>query len=482
MRTIQFILLFLVYFPCWGQRIDEQPSFTVTLLAGEIYVISSGEYTISISPGKQPECQAGIELSDLGADDCPIVESQMQQASLISFPNGFKVICLHNIDPFLSDLCFQKLKAEDGRANLVVADHAFLSSYTGRQIVISLIRPRTVIVTGIELSRADFFKKKYNELYPEVIIFSEVSKPQKYPSIRLPQIEYATKDRLKTHVEKLSKDFYPRNSDNLSNHKKTADYIKGQFELSGGKVSEQLYQVDNHIFRNVMVRFGPADKPRIVLGAHYDSYKNSPGADDNASGVASLIELAFLLGTSDSPVDFGFEFVAYATEEPPFYNHPDKMGSGIHAKKLAEDGIDVAFVLSLDQLGFFSDKPNSQRVPWPDLASELPASCKGDFILMIGSVEESEITNDLVNSMKSATNLPVYSLVMVKDSIREFVPSDALQYWNRGYKALLLTDTAPYRGNHRHSKGDQSKILSYASMRAVVRSLYYALMQCENTN
>lgn len=476
MRTITLFFLLAVSFHGWGQRIDEQPSFTVTLLQGETYVISSGNYTISVSPGKHPEYQAGIELSDLGSDDCPVDESQMQQACLLSFPNGFKVICLHHIDPFLADLGFQKLKAPDGLATLVVADHAFLSSYVGRQIVIGLIRPRAVIVTGIQLSRADFFKKKYSELYPEVFIFSEVNRPKKFPSILLSDIEFATKDRLQKHVEKLSKDLYPRNPDNILNHEKTADYIKGQFELSGGNASEQFYKVDNHVFRNIIVRFGPVDKPRIVLGAHYDSYKNSPGADDNASGVASLIELAFLFGTSDGPVNFGYELVAYATEEPPFYNHPDKMGSGIHAKKLAEDGTDVAFVLSLDQLGFFSNKPNSQKVPWPELATKLPASCKGDFILMIGSVEEYDITNDLVNSMKSATNLPVYSLVMIKDSIREFVPSDALQYWNRGYRALLLTDTAPYRGTHRHSKKDQSKMLSYASMRAVVRSLYYALM------
>lgn len=450
------------------------PSFTVTF-THQTYQVVSSEDSVMINPGSRPVLYTEISMNQIGGLEGNSPGNPPGGYHLI-FGNGFTMVYLHNVNALDVADTFKNTRSEIGNASLLLADQAFLESCFGRQIVINHIQPQNVIMTGVGPDQANKLQELFGELYAGMYFFARENESKIFPRIMGKGIEYGSKERLQQHVEKLSKDFYPRNINHIDNLNKTADYIRSQFEGSGGIVSEQLYQVHGKTFRNIMVRFGLPDKRRIVVGAHYDTYKDSPGADDNASGVSGLIELAFLLGSNPLPDTFCFELVAYATEEPPMYNHPKEMGSGIHSAGLLKDSIPVEFMMSIDQIGYFSNKTGSQRFPFDELMTGIPGS-KADFITLIGSREEASQVSRIVDAMSKTTNLPIFSLVLSKDSVMQFAPCDILQYWNLGYRGMLLTDTAPYRGKHRHSKGDRSAILSYGAMRAVVKSLFVALLE-----
>ena len=166
--------------------------------------------------------------------------------------------------------------------------------------------------------------------------------------------------KLEEHVRYLSEECYPRNYQFPDKLDCAADYILSHFKKAGGKVFEQVYMVEGHPARNIIIRFGPEDGERIVVGAHYDVYKLLPGANDDASGIAALIELAYLLEDDELPIMV--ELAAFTLEEPPFYM-TDYMGSAVHASQLAEQGVDVRLMIAVDEIGHFSDDPGSQTLP-----------------------------------------------------------------------------------------------------------------------
>ena len=162
--------------------------------------------------------------------------------------------------------------------------------------------------------------------------------------------------RLEEHVKVLSEDLVPRDQSHPENLDRVADYIKGQFSHTHGLVSEQPFQVRGRTYRNVIVTFGPPTEDRLVVGAHYDAAGPFPGADDNASGVAGLIELAYMLDGAGIPV--GSQLVAFSLEEPPYFR-TEMMGSAIHALSLKRNGVEVRAMICLEMIGYFSDEPNS---------------------------------------------------------------------------------------------------------------------------
>lgn len=169
-------------------------------------------------------------------------------------------------------------------------------------------------------------------------------------------------ERLRAHVLMLSETLTPRDYNHPENLDRAAAYIQRELEQSRGKVSEQPYKVNGTTYRNVVALFGPDAKERIVVGAHYDTCMPYPGADDNASGIAGLIELAGLLGGRELPVQV--ELVAYTLEEPPFFRSP-VMGIAVHAQSLRQQDIRVRAMFALEMIGYFSDAPGSQEFPNP---------------------------------------------------------------------------------------------------------------------
>src|SRR4030095_13156360 len=156
---------------------------------------------------------------------------------------------------------------------------------------------------------------------------------------------------------------------------------------------------------NVICSWGQESNQRIVVGAHYDSYHEYPAADDNASGVAGLIELARLLSAARLPVQV--DLVAYTLEEPPYFGTP-QMGSVVHAQSLRKEGISVKAMLSLEMIGYFSDAPDSQSFPVSMLRAFYPS--QGNFIAVVGSLGESGLVRRVKRAMIGVSPLPVYSI------------------------------------------------------------------------
>jgi len=292
--------------------------------------------------------------------------------------------------------------------------------------------------------------------------------------------------RLANHVRKLSVDLYPRSFEQFAHLDAAARYIEAQLQQSGAAVSRQDVVVQEAHYRNLIARFGPAHGPLTVIGAHYDSHGNpgaatdargysglthTPGADDNASGVAGLLELARLLG--QHPPSHPVELVAYTLEEPPNFRSAN-MGSVWHARSLKAAGREVRLMLSLEMIGYFSDAPHSQRYPVPALALLYPE--RGNFIALVGKMGRFQDTRSAKALMAGATDLPVVSI-----NAPRLLPgidfSDHRSYWDLGYPAMMVTDTAFQRNPHYHHAGDTWDKLDYVRMGKVVQAVYSVVQQ-----
>lgn len=302
---------------------------------------------------------------------------------------------------------------------------------------------------------------------PAVLIVSTVQPVFRYYP---PTDKQLDPDRLRTHVSMLSETFALRNSWNISNLDKTAAYISNHLKQAGGRLSEQVYEVDGSPYRNVIAMFGPETESRIVVGAHYDSFGETPGADDNASGIAGLIELAYLLG--GEPLDQQVELVAYTLEEPPFFR-TGNMGSARHARALRQQGTDVEVMLCLEMIGYFSDEENSQY--FPSLLLRWLYPDEGNFIAVIGSTGDRTYIRQAKTCMRSATDLPVHALCAPR-GFPGLDFSDHLNYWKYGYKAVMITDTAFMRNARYHRPSDTADTLDYDRMADVVLGVYEAVM------
>src|SRR5215471_18093776 len=185
-------------------------------------------------------------------------------------------------------------------------------------------------------------------------------------ALKLPQVD---PERLRKHVSALSETFAPRDYTHVENLDRAADYIEREFREAGAEITEQVFIVDSQRYRNIIARFGPETKERIVVGAHYDVCGPYPGADDNASGIAGLIELAHLV--SKQNLATRVELVAYTLEEPPFFR-TEQMGSAVHAASLADAQVKLRAMLCLEMIGYFTDQPGSQQYPLPELKALYP--------------------------------------------------------------------------------------------------------------
>ncbi|MEM7348817.1 MAG: M28 family peptidase [Chloroflexota bacterium] len=278
--------------------------------------------------------------------------------------------------------------------------------------------------------------------------------------------------RLETHVQQLSEEFIPRDYKHPENLDRTASYIRTEFEQTSGRVSEQPYEVDGEVYRNIILRFGPDTGERIVIGAHYDAFDIHPGADDNASGVAGLIELAHLL--DQAPLSAPVELVAYTLEEPPFFR-TNGMGSAVHADDLKAQGISIQLMIALDMIGYFSDSPNSQHFPVAVLRYFYPT--EGNFIAVIGRLNGGADTRYVKRVMRRTTDLPVYSFNVPPQLIPGVDFSDHLNYWRHDYPAVMVTDTAFLRNRHYHTPDDTLEKLDYDRMAKVVVGVYEVIVE-----
>jgi hypothetical protein len=283
------------------------------------------------------------------------------------------------------------------------------------------------------------------------------------PALQIPAVSEA---RLEAHVRVLSETLVPRDYQHADNLHQVADYVTGEFEAAGARVERQFFTVHGESYENVIAHFGPDAGERVILGAHYDSFGRLPAADDNASGVAAILELASLLGKEppSRPVDL----VAYSLEEPPYFSSA-QMGSAYHAADLKRRGVPVAFMASVEMVGCFKDEPGSQEPKGAIFRVLVPS--RGNFIAVVGRLSDIPLVRRVKAGMRRGSALPVASL-NAPPSVGGIDLSDHLNYWKEGYPAVMITDTAFMRNDNYHTDQDTAEKLDYRRMAMVVQDLF----------
>jgi hypothetical protein len=272
--------------------------------------------------------------------------------------------------------------------------------------------------------------------------------------------------RLRTHVNKLAVEIGPRCVTQPRGLAQSVDYLAAQFAAMGYTCRTQAFEVFGVPCRNLEVELpgGGRREEIVVIGAHYDTCLDTPGANDNGSGVAVLLELARALASAKPARTL--RFVAFANEEPPYFQ-TGQMGSLVYARACKARGERITAMLALETMGFFSDAEDSQRYPPP---FNLLYPSRGNFIGFIGNLGSRPLVRQCVRSFRAHAQFPSEG-----GALPGFVTgvgwSDHWAFWQVGYPALMVTDTAPFRYPHYHQDTDTPDKLDYARLARVTLGL-----------
>ncbi len=280
-------------------------------------------------------------------------------------------------------------------------------------------------------------------------------------------------ERLRAHVVKLASQG-ERSVDHPASLRAARDYVVATLTEVGLSPRLAAYSYGEHHVANVVADLasGDADAPLLIVGAHYDSI--GPGADDNASGVAVLLELASELASVDLPVRV--RLVAFVNEEPPCFQE-DCMGSLVYARMLKEAGEAVSLMISIESVGYWSDEPDSQRYPAP-LGLMYPST--GDFLAVVSTLRHALLVNEYAEAMRAVSALPVEAAAL-PSALPGAGWSDHWSFIEVGYPALMITDTAVFRNPHYHEMSDKPSTLDYDRMALVVEGIRDSLARFLST-
>ena len=282
-------------------------------------------------------------------------------------------------------------------------------------------------------------------------------------------------DRLREHVRVLAVDIGERHTGRPQALGAAARYIEGALALVGHEVRRQRYEADGIECLNLEVEHGGGDRASeiVLVGAHYDTVVGSPGADDNASGVAAMIEIARLL--SGRRLQRTVRCVAFVNEEPPFF-YSREMGSAVYARAARARSDDIKTMLSLEMLGYYSSRPRSQRYP-PLLRYFYPD--RGNFIAFVSNLRSRRALAQVHDAFRSQCTFP--SVRLASPAIVPGISwSDQLSFWRAGFAAVMVTDTAFYRYPHYHCPTDTPEKLDFAAMSRVTIGLADAVTTLAN--
>lgn len=272
--------------------------------------------------------------------------------------------------------------------------------------------------------------------------------------------------RLSAHVEMLAGSIGDRNLWQYGALERAAQYISTQLTASGYTVRRQTFELAKLPLSNVeAVLEGTARAGEIlVVGAHYDTVAGCPGANDNATGVAAVLELADRFSRDRQPRSI--HFVAFVNEEPPFFQTAH-MGSAVYANDASARGDRVVGMLSLETMGYYSDEPGSQRYPAP-IAALYPDV--GNFIGFVANIGSARLLLRARRAFKRRTSFPLQSAA-VPAAIPGVGWSDHWAFWQAGYAAMMVTDTAPFRYPWYHTADDTPDKIDYDRLAQVIDGL-----------
>ncbi len=286
------------------------------------------------------------------------------------------------------------------------------------------------------------------------------------PLLPLTPQEQQTSELLRRHVHTLARDIGPRNIWRASSMSTTAAYLEEVLVDLGYAVRQQEFSSHDVTVVNLEVEITGSLQPEeiVVVGAHYDTVSGCPGANDNGSGVAALLELARLLG--DARPLRTIRLVAFANEEPPFFLSKD-MGSRHYAALTRKRQEKVVAMLSLETMGYYRDEPGSQQYPFP---FSLFYPDTADFIAFVGNVRSHRLVRQAIASFRHHARFPSQGIA-VPSFITGVGWSDHWSFWQEGYPAIMVTDTAFYRYAPYHSPADTPEKIDYDRLARVVTGL-----------
>lgn len=265
----------------------------------------------------------------------------------------------------------------------------------------------------------------------------------------------------------------PRYFENVAILDSVAKHIQTEFSKYTPRVEFQKFTVRKNEYKNVIASFGPENAPRIVIGAHYDVCLEQDGADDNASGVAGILELARLL--RNITLNYRIDLVAYCLEEPPFFA-TENMGSYIHAKSLHDTNASVLGMISLEMIGYYSDEENSQEYPLGFL-SWIYGS-KANFITIV----QKSFCGSFASHFKklSFKNNSIDTKSFRAPSFFGGIDlSDHRNYWEFGYSAIMITNTSFYRNSNYHQTSDLLSTLDLNRMGKTIDGVFRTILAYE---
>jgi len=264
-----------------------------------------------------------------------------------------------------------------------------------------------------------------------------------------------------------------RNHKNVGILDTVAERIRKEFLKYTNRISIQDYKVNGNSYKNIISSFGPEDGKRIIVGAHYDICREQDGADDNASGVAGVLELAKLL--KGQVLKYRVDLVTYTLEEPPYFN-TTQMGSYIHAKSLHDANIPVKGMISLEMIGYYSDKENSQSYPIGIM--KWIYGDKGNFITIVQKSFCGEFAKEF-KRLSFKNNSIITKSFRTPWFLGGANLSDHQNYWKFGYSAVMITNTAFFRNRNYHTPLDKLDALNIPKMGLVIDGVFRTLTHLE---
>ena len=278
--------------------------------------------------------------------------------------------------------------------------------------------------------------------------------------------EIRFQDAIQEDVERLAGKIGERNVYQYANLCAAADFIRKSFEQAGFEPKQQSYEASGKTCVNIEVEiFGDEKADEIVIiGAHYDSVFGSPGANDNASGVAAVFALARAFNGKN--IERTIRFVAFVNEEPPHFMSA-KIGSLVYAKRSRERREKIFAMFSLETIGFYSEEPGSQRYPFP-VGFFYPST--GNFIAFVSNLSSRWLVETVVKSFRRQVQFPAEGGAW-PGIVPGIAWSDQWAFWRTGYPAIMVTDTAPFRYPYYHTAQDTADKIDYDKLSRVVVGL-----------
>src|SRR5436190_1124429 len=296
--------------------------------------------------------------------------------------------------------------------------------------------------------------------------------------------EIALREALHADVQKLAGEIGERNMWHYPQLNAAADFIQDSFSRAGLHPRRDTYEIHGQACHNIEAEIPGGEQgatasqqshlPIIVIGAHYDSVFGSPGANDNGSGVAAMLALARRF--AGKKPEHILRFVAFVNEEPPYFLSA-QMGSFIYASRCKARGDQIDAMISLETIGYFSDAPNSQTYPSPALGIFYPKV--GNFIGFVSNIQSRALLRRVIALFRKHAKIPSEGA-----ALPSFIPgvswSDQRSFWQHGYPAIMVTDTAPFRYPYYHSSNDTPDKLDYDRFTLVVSGMEKVIEKLSN--